>query len=72
MNGNYLEKLAEPDTEGSELCLSQASDLEASQAERSAAVRRMLAAFKKEKEPAIASVFFRFSHKGRDNEVLSN
>lgn len=72
VNGHYLEKLAEPHAEGGELALSQASDFEASQVERSAAVRRMLATFKKEKEPAIASVFFRFSHRSGDNEVLNN
>lgn len=32
----------------------------------------ILNTFKKEREPAIASVFFRFSHRSADNEVLNN
>jgi len=40
--------------------------------ERSRSVTNILNTFKKQQEPAIASVFFRFSHRSGDNEVLNN
>jgi hypothetical protein len=72
VNGNYLQKLAEPQENASELDLSQSSDLEANRSERSISIKNILNTFKKHQEPAIASVFFRFSHRSGDNEVLNN
>jgi len=40
--------------------------------DRSRSVTNILNTFKKQQEPAIASVFFRFSHRSGDNEVLNN